>query len=891
VHIRRQYQHHVEELSFVFISRCISGLASRRILLPFVFVALVGLGFNAMAQTAPQLLPYTVNLIAGGGATVIAAGNKNCPVSGNSSTDAYGDGCLATEIEIGNTATGINTPGARSAVADANGNVFFTDYNNGLVRRVDALTHIVTAVAGGATASPASGTACGTNMSTDAIGDGCLGTLVKLTHPAGIVFNPTTGDLYFSDTGQGQVRKIAATPPPVGTPGPGTIPATGGIISLVAGNVAGTYGYAASNATTTIVAATQGYLRSPYGLAFDKLGDLFIVDEYTEAILVVNTNATGTNTVNTVAVAAGTISKIAGTSTGASAPYCVNGTASGYGCSYGLYTENAVANSDTFDSTYSVTVDPNGVVYGGNEYYDSVYKVSTAGILSTFAGKQNAVGTKPTIGNRGLAGSFGIGSIFGVAADANSNVYVTDASSGAIWRVDGAGQSMYVIAGGATNVCSTVIDAYGDGCPALQAKFGSSGTGNYATATLPGPGIYGISVDANANVYVGDTETNLVREVASGTQFGPVGTTKKVQTVEIHFAAGDSPAASAYSLTNAPYFSLGTATCGAPNSDTTEDCLLPVTAQPPSVGISTGSVFTGTLQVVSKLGGTGNFALSGTYFGSPVTTTSVSLPPTCAGTPIFLPATAVALKATVASTGNPTGTVTFFANGAQIGTPQAVSGSSATLSYAFATPGTYAITASYSGDSYFTASSSQASVAVYSENPNFSTATASYPAGAVYPGGIAAFSFNVVQNVYTGTITLAVSGLPPNSTYSISPTSISSTGCTAGSTVALSINTQQGSAVLPASFGSSGRGWWSILTMFPGVGLALLIGLRRRRSALRYGRIWITLALLVAACGVVACNNIQTPVGTPAGSYTITVTATGSAGGTSALILPTFTVN
>jgi hypothetical protein len=125
----------------------------------------------------------------------------------------------------------------------------------------------------------------------------------------------------------------------------------------------------------------------------------------------------------------------------------------------------------------------------------------------------------------------------------------------------------------------------------------------------------------------------------------------------------------------------------------------------------------------------------------------------------------------------------------------------------------------------------------------------------------------------------------------MSPTTISSTACTAASTVALSINTQQGSAVLPASFGPVGRGWWSILTMFAGVGMALLIGLRRRRGTLRYGRIWVALALLVAACGVVACNNIQTPAGTPAGTYTITVTATGSAGGTSTLILPKFTVN
>ena len=262
------------------IARCFPSIASRRTLLPLALAALTGFWPSAVAQTAPQLLPYTVRLIAGGGTAVYASG-ATCP-SGLKSTDAYGDGCLATEIELGNTAAGANTPGARSAVADAGGNVFFTDYNDGLVRRVDAVTGIVTAVAGGAASSPGSGVACGTGTSTDAAGDGCLGTLVKLSHPAGIVFAPN-GDLYFSDTGQGQVRKIAATA--------GTITTTG-VISLVAGSVSGTYGYAASNGSTTITAA-QSYLRAPYGLAFDSLGDLFIVDEYTEAILVLNTNATG----------------------------------------------------------------------------------------------------------------------------------------------------------------------------------------------------------------------------------------------------------------------------------------------------------------------------------------------------------------------------------------------------------------------------------------------------------------------------------------------------------------------------------------------------------------------------------------------------------------------
>jgi len=63
------------------------------------------------------------------------------------------------------------------------------------------------------------------------------------------------------------------------------------------------------------------------------------------------------------------------------------------------------------------------------------------------------------------------------------------------------------------------------------------------------------------------------------------------------------------------------------------------------------------------------------------------------------------------------------------------------------------------------------------------------------------------------------------------------------------------------------------------MGLALAIGLRRRRAPLRYGQFWMALALLLAASGTVACGNgVTATPATPAGPYTLTVTATGSAG-------------
>ena len=545
-------------------------------------------------------------------------------------------------------------------------------------------------------------------------------------------------------------------------------------------------------------------------------------------------------------------------------------------------------------------MDSNGVVYAGDEYYDSVFKVTSAGVLSTFAGIQNSVGAKPTIAKRGAAGSFGIGSMFGVAADTNNNIYITDASSGAIWRVDGAGHSMYVVAGGATAVCSAATDALGDGCPGTQAKFGSSGSGNYATATLPGPGIYGISVDANSNLYFGDTETNLVREVASGTQFGNVGATQ-TNIVDVHFAANDSAAAGGYKITSgAAIFSLGTQTCTT-NSDLTMDCLLPITAAPSILGH-----FTGTLQVQEQLGGLiGTFPLSGNFVQSPITRTVASATGSgsCGGTTTYATTSVTALTASLVANGPsaPTGTIVFYANGTALAPTAGVAVSNigtasapvygATLNYTFSTPGTYAISAAYSGDSYFKASTSPATASITTALPTFAAAAVSYQQSAVSAGQTALYSFNLNQTVYTGTISFAVSGLPANSSYSVNPSTITATGCTTTNTIALSILTQQGSSALQSAIGLGGEGMWGALTSLLGLGLALVVGLRRRRAPLRYGQFWMALALLLAASGTVACGKGVTAVSrTPAGTYSITVTATGSAGNTSSITVP-LTVN
>ncbi len=867
-------------------SRCHPGLAGRRFLLPLVSLMIAGFGFNATAQTAPQLLPYTVKLIAGGGTVAIASG-ATCPVSGFKSLDAYGDGCLATEIQIAPTAT--SGTGARYVITDTTGAVFFSDATNGLIRRIDPITGVVTAVAGGAASSPASGTACGANTSTDADGDGCLGTLVKLGKPMGLAFS-ATGDLYFADQNFDNIRKVAATA--------GVITTTG-IITNIAGGT--TFGYNVNSTAGPVNAATQSLLNFPYGIAFDTAGNLYVADEGNNAMEVINLTA-ASESIQGLTVPAGTIAKFAGygnlntkTASNTECPdFTAAVTGSRGGCYFGKWVDGNLAATSFNDAIYSLAVDPSGNVYFGNEFNSNVGLVTSANIISNYAGIQ-ATALKD-ITKRGAAGSFGIGSSFGVAVDALKNLYVADASSGVIWRVDGAaGHTMYLLAGGATTFCSAATDAYGDGCPALQSKFGSSGSGLFATTTLPGPGIFGIFVDANSNLYAGDTETGLIREIASGTQFGNVGATQ-TNIVDIHFAAGDSAATGGYTLTSgASIFSLGSPSCTT-NSDTTTDCRLPITAAPSVLG-----AFTGALQVQSQLSGIGTFPLTGNFVPSPVTRTAVSATGSnaaCTGSTVFSTTAPSILTASLVANGpsNPTGTIIFYANGTALAPTSGVAVSNigtagapvygAILSYTFSTPGTYTITATYSGDSYFKTSTSAATASVTTALPAFAASAITYQQNLVSAGQTALYSFNIAQTVYTGTITFSATGLPANSSVSFSPTTITAAGCSATNTVAVSIITQQGSSALLSSMGG-GKGLLGSLATLLGLGLALIVGLRRRRVPLMYGHFWMALALLLAASGTVACNNSVTAVAaTPSGPYTITVTATGSTGTVSTFTIP-----
>jgi len=143
-----------------------------------------------------------------------------------------GDGKLATNARISNP-TGM--------VLDKSGNLYFADTGNDRIRKINTNTGIITTIAG-----------TGKKKSTK---DGMLAKDTNLSNPLGLAIDKA-GNLFYVDRGSNRVRKIEMST---------------NIVTTVAG--IGKAGFSGDKGL-----AKKAKLANPTGIAFDKAGNLYIVD-------------------------------------------------------------------------------------------------------------------------------------------------------------------------------------------------------------------------------------------------------------------------------------------------------------------------------------------------------------------------------------------------------------------------------------------------------------------------------------------------------------------------------------------------------------------------------------------------------------------------------------
>ena len=218
--------------------------------------------------------------------------------------------------------------------------------------------------------------------------------------------------------------------------------------------VAGTLVSGSTNATTI---GASALFTGPTGIAVDGAGNLYVADF-------------GNNLVRKIVTAgatAGTVTTLAGSGKAGSA--------------------NATGTAATFSGPAGVAVDGAGNVYVADFTNNLIRKITAAGVVTTLAG----TGKAGNVNGTGTAASFS--GPRSVAVDAAGNVYVADANNNEIRVITSAG---------------VVTTLAGTGAAGNASGAAASSTFYYPT---------GVTVDATGNVYVADSNNNLVREISNGT--------------------------------------------------------------------------------------------------------------------------------------------------------------------------------------------------------------------------------------------------------------------------------------------------------------------------------------------------------------------------------------
>jgi streptogramin lyase len=176
------------------------------------------------------------------GNSYLYAGGAVCAAA----TDTYGDGCRATQAVFSSPA-GLTVDGAA--------NLYIADAGDNLVRKINTITGIITAVAGDGQAGSG--------------GDGGTATLAQLSSPKGVAVD-AAGDVFIADTGNHGLR----------------------IVNPVSGDISTLAGVLASPGTGTVPGpANAVLLHSPGGVAVTSQGTLSLADSANSRLLQIQRSA------------------------------------------------------------------------------------------------------------------------------------------------------------------------------------------------------------------------------------------------------------------------------------------------------------------------------------------------------------------------------------------------------------------------------------------------------------------------------------------------------------------------------------------------------------------------------------------------------------------------